>query len=501
VKWVAGGVLFAVLATANAAGYRYGSSDQAFYIPAVARAIDPGAFPRDASLIDAQGRLMLADELIAAVAVVSDAPLDLLFFIAYLLSLGLLWAGLVLIGRSTYATPWLTVALGAAFTLRHRIPRTSANSFEPYFHPRMFAFALGALAIASVMRRRSWPAVALVAVAAVVHVTTAMWFGVVIGIALALTGARWRRLAIAGAAAAAAVAIWALAAGPLRASLAAMDDVWLSAVAGKDSLFATEWPAWAWAANLALLPVLWWAHRRRQAHGIGQPHDRALVWGATGLVALFLVTLPAVAARLALPVQLQLPRVFWLVDLLATIYVIGAVTRRRTAVILASALVAASVARGVYVMTVEYPERDLFALHLADSPWEEAMGWLHRQRADVHVLADPGHAWRYGTSVRVSAARDVFLEDVKDSAVAIYSRDVALRYLERSEAVAGFAELSAGDAQRLAARYGLDFLVTEADLPLPVAYRNTQFRIYELRERTERAEGTGARGARSKERP
>ena len=34
------------------------------------------------------------------------------------------------------------VALGAAFTLRHRIPETSANSFEPYFHPRMLAFGL-----------------------------------------------------------------------------------------------------------------------------------------------------------------------------------------------------------------------------------------------------------------------------------------------------------------------------------------------------------------------
>ena len=54
------------VATANGAGYRYGVSDQAFYIPVVQRALDPAAFPRDASLIDAQGRLMLADEVIAA---------------------------------------------------------------------------------------------------------------------------------------------------------------------------------------------------------------------------------------------------------------------------------------------------------------------------------------------------------------------------------------------------------------------------------------------------
>ena len=35
--------LFVVLATANAGGYRYGASDQAFYIPAVMRALEPGS--------------------------------------------------------------------------------------------------------------------------------------------------------------------------------------------------------------------------------------------------------------------------------------------------------------------------------------------------------------------------------------------------------------------------------------------------------------------------
>ena len=63
-----GGVVFVLLATANGAGYRYGVSDQAFYIPAVARSIDPTLFPLDGSLIDAQGRLMFVDEVMAAVA-------------------------------------------------------------------------------------------------------------------------------------------------------------------------------------------------------------------------------------------------------------------------------------------------------------------------------------------------------------------------------------------------------------------------------------------------
>src|SRR6185436_1315621 len=130
--WWAGGVAFAILATANAAGYRYGASDLAFHIPAVVRALDPGSFPRDAPLIDAQGHLMLADDALAWVVRLTGLPLDLTFFGAYLLSLVLLWLGVVLVGRRAFASPWLIVALGAALTLRHRIPQTSVNSFEPY---------------------------------------------------------------------------------------------------------------------------------------------------------------------------------------------------------------------------------------------------------------------------------------------------------------------------------------------------------------------------------
>jgi hypothetical protein len=481
VKWIAGGVLFAVLATANGAGYRYGTSDQAFYIPAVTRVLDGSAFPRDATLIDAQGRLILTDELLAGAARATGLPLDILFFSAYLLSLALIWTALVLIGRSLYASPWLTVALGAAFTLRHRIPRTSVNSFEPYFHPRMLAFGLGALAIAALLQRRVWLTVLLTGVAALVHLTTALWFAIALGVAIVVIDSRWRRPAAVAAAAAALLGAWAMIVGPLRESLTTMDDAWLQAVSGKDSLFASQWPAWAWAANLALMPILWWACRTRRAGGQARAEDTGLVLGAATLVALFLVTFPAVVARVALPVQFQISRVFWLVDFLATIYVIGLVRRERAAAALASALLAISMVRGGYIMTIEHPERPLFAVGVEPSPWQQAMRWVRQQRVGTHVLADPGHGWKYGTSVRVSGGRDVLLEEVKDSAIAIYSRDVAVRYLDRANAIGDFSQLTERRARELAAQYELDYLVTEADLGLPVAYRNEQFRVYSLR--------------------
>jgi hypothetical protein len=478
--WAAGGVLFALLATANAAGYRYGVSDQAFYIPVVIRALDPDAFPRDAPLIDAQGRLMLADEFLAATVRTTGIPLDVLFFGAYLISLGLIWVGLAAIGTRIYRTPWAIVALGAAFTLRHRIPRTSANSFEPYFHPRMFAFALGLLAVAALLRRRVWIAVGLVGVSALVHVTTAIWMSVLLGVAIVVIEPTLRRLAIGGAIAAVAVGAWAVLVGPLQSSMTTMDDGWLQAVASKDSLFASQWPLWAWVANLGLLALLWWAHRVRMRRGEAREEDAALVWGATALVAVFLVTLPLVVARFAFPVQLQISRIFWLVDALATIYVLSLFSSARVMKGVAIALVLFSAARGAYVMLVERPDRALFAVHLVESPWQDAMRWIAQQPIASHVLADPGHAWKYGTSVRVSAGRDVFLEEVKDSAIAIYSRDVAQRVVERTAAIGDFTTLTPVRARELAGRYELDYLVTEAKMSLPVAYENQQFHIYRL---------------------
>jgi hypothetical protein len=340
------------------------------------------------------------------------------------------------------------------------------------------------MAIAAFLRHRSWVAVALIAAAAVIHVTTAIWFMVLIGVALVRTDATFRRFAIAAAAPAVAILAWMTVRGPLGDPWTRMDAPWLQAVATKDSLFPGDWPAWAWLTNFAFLGLLWWAHRTRQRRGQASAQDAALVWGATALVGLFVVTLPAVAAGVSIAVQLQISRVFWLVGFLATVYLISAVTDGpsggRVARAVAGVLVVFSLIRGVYVMQVEHPERALFAMRVPDSPWQDAMRWLARQPLGVHVLADPGHAWKYGTSVRVSAGRDVLLEEVKDSAVAIYSREVGRRVVDRTGAIGDFSMLTAQRASNLAQRYDLDYLVTVADLPLPVAYRNSQFRVYSL---------------------
>jgi hypothetical protein len=159
----------------------------------------------------------------------------------------------------------------------------------------------------------------------------------------------------------------------------------------------------------------------------------------------------------------------------------------------AALIVGVAVARGVYIVTIEHPERPLFELRLPDTAWTDAMRWMRTQPREAFVLADAGHAWKYGSSVRVAAGRDVFLEETKDTAIAIYSRDVGVRVVERIGALGDFARLTTEDVQRLGERYGLTHVVTEGRLELPLLYENRQFRIYALSAPVRLATGPRAR--------
>jgi len=475
---VAGLVAFVLLVTANGAGYRYGISDQAAYVPVVMLAENPAAFPHDAPLLATQGQFFFFDDAMGAIARTTGASIESMFLWAYLLATAGVWLGVMAIGKQLYPSVWLTIAFGALVTLRHHIPRTSVNSLEPYFQSRVVALGIGMLAVAMFLRRRHVLAVVLVGIAGAFHPTTALWFSVLLGTALSVVDQRWRIPALVTVAIAMVVLLWAMVAATR------MDPLWIEALGGRDFIFPSDWPFWAWAANLALLAALWVAHTVRRRRGTATAYDAGLVWGATALVAVFLVTLPAVARHVALAVQFQFSRVFWLVDLLLAMYAIAAIGERlrpSQARVLALVLVAIATARGVYVMTGEHAERRLFQLSLADSPWTDAMRWLSRQPVDVHVLADPGHAFKYGVSVRVAAGRDVLLEDDKDAAIALYSRAIAERVVDRRGALQDFPSLTAAQARTLAERYDLDYAVTETVLALPEVYRNSRFRIYALK--------------------
>jgi hypothetical protein len=468
----------------NSAGYRYAAGDQAFYIPAVLRHVDPALFPRDAALIDAQAHIVTVDDVIAAVVRTTGASLEHVFLALYVGTLLLLYWAIVNLGARFYRSRLTVVALAAALTLRHAIAKTGANTLESYFHPRVLAFALGLLAVGAFLDRRWIAVLALLAVAVVLHPTTAVWFAVWLGAAAWARAPRYRTTIAASAAAAAAVAALLLLRGPFAGRLVIMDAAWLEGIGPKD-LFPGDWPLNVWVTNLIAFPIIVLGWHRRRALGVLIAGETALAAGAFGLLVLFICWLPFDVARVAIAVQLQLSRVFWLTDVFGTVYLVWLLAEGRPQsfrpALVAAVVALLSLARGSYSAFVEFRDRPLFAVDLGHADWRGAMAFARTTDPASGWLADPFHSAKYGSSLRAAGYRDVLIEQMKDHAIAIYDRPTALRVADRERALQVLPWDTPEGARALARRYGLDYLVIDRSLALPLAYQSGSLYIYKLR--------------------
>ena len=107
------------------------------------------------------------------------------------------------------------------------------------------------------------------------------------------------------------------------------------------------------------------------------------------------------------------------------------------------------------------------------------------------VQTGPDHVFRYGTSFRIAARRDVFLERIKDSAMAMYSRELAMQIARRQRDVGNFNALTEVRALQLARAHDLDYLISEQTLRLPEVHREGPLRLYSLRQASEAGSGGG----------
>ena len=486
-----GGVIFCVLVILNVGGYRYGVSDQAFYIPVVKQGLNPSLFPHDAALLAAQNQFFAFDNLFAPLIQFSGLTLPSAFLASYFVGLLVLYGATVAIGRSLYQSWWCVAALSAALTIRHRIPDTAVNTLEAYLHPRQLAFALGLVGVAVFLRGTTWLAVGAVAGAMLLHPTTAIWFAVLVGIAALVSDRESRQpiLAIAGAGAAAAAV---LLASTLREQIVVMNPSWTALLQTKDYLQATDWPLLTWFANLGFAAIVAAVYDYRRTLSLTTPRETGLVAGCAALLMLFLLSVPLAHSGVALIVQLQFSRIFWLLDIVAITYMVWLViesplnttnksSRLQVRYVGVALIFIAALSRGAYVSYFERSSHPLVEIDLPDTEWTAVMKWAEQKPIGTHFLVDPGHAWRYGSSVRAASGRDVYLEEIKDIGIAIYSDDIADRVSNRIIELGDFSQLVPSRAKRLARRYHIDYLITEHPIELPLVHEQGSFLVYDLR--------------------
>ena len=225
-----------------------------------------------------------------------------------------------------------------------------------------------------------------------------------------------------------------------------MDPEWLAAIGEKVNLFPLAWPLDAWLTNLVRdpdhPPLL-----ARARPGPDRPFagETALVVGSMALAVC--VPVPgSPSTRCAWRSRSSCKRVAcsgcwmrWQPSISSGRSPEGprttSVTPRR-ATIVACVLVAISVARGAYNCFVEFPDRRIVAVDMGHTGLARGDGRGRRtRRARSGWLADPVHAALYGSSVRVAGHRDVLLDAMKDSALAMYDRGIAMRVADRQRAL------------------------------------------------------------------
>ena len=288
-----------------------------------------------------------------------------------------MFAAAVAFGRAAGMSWW---AIAVLIALLH--PGTGSPGPTPsgYMHPHA-AFDLSILALAELLRSRYARALGWVAAAACWP--TAFWFAIVTGGAMLWGPPVWRRAGLTLAAAALAVGAWAVTVGPLTGRLATMDPTWLAVIAEKDYLFPHEWSMDAWARNLAYPLAILAIYRRRRALGVLAPREPALVAGLMALALVFLVSVPLTTMRLALAVQMQVTRVFWVLDFAAIAYGCWWLMDDRLARtvlgrwLVVALVIAASLGRGAFFLS---QDRRLFTTGFPSTPWMEAMTWLKASR-------------------------------------------------------------------------------------------------------------------------
>ena len=147
----------------------------------------------------------------------------------------------------------------------------------------------------------------------------------------------------------------------------------------------------------------------------------------------------------------------------------------------AVALVMLSTIRGTYIMLVEFPERRIAQVSITDDDWGRVMAWARASDPGSGWLADPVARVRYGTSVRVAGHRDVFVEAIKDGAVGMYERAIALRTRDRVRELGTFDDAHARSA-RDPWRRNTGWTISSRNRRwiLPLVFNSGKIRIYRL---------------------
>jgi hypothetical protein len=456
-------LLLLALAAVLVQGYHFGFEDQAIWLPAVRKILDPKLYPYDSIFFLTQTQYSFFPQLVAFSAKFTHVPLDVAVFVWHVVTIFLVLFGCRELARLCFVKPqtqWAAVAtIWAALLLP--VAGAHLNLMDRYLHPRDLATGALLIAFVAVLRRRL-TALPWIAFAAIVHPTMAI-FGAFHLAIQAPEKPRKSWLLILVIAAALVLILIVMSLKPVS------NTAWHEVLATRPYLFPLKWPFYAWTCTVAVLAALGWfgrLARRRQLPLVERISRRVVVAGIIGIVGSILIsTIPAFERLIPTEPMRTLHFVYLMLVFLGGGLMGECVLHnhwRRWLLFLSPIVVVFFLLnRWAYSASpyIEWPGR------VPKNDWVEAFDWIRRETPRSALFAlDPVYMTRPGEDhhgFRPFAERSMLADWVKDRSVAALDPNLAYEWRDEEEELANWSHFGLEDLRRLKRERKVDWVVLE----------------------------------------
>ena len=452
-------------------GYHPGLEDDAYYLAAIKRNLDPSLFPHDADFFRLQFQATIFDKLIAESIRLSHLPLALTTFLWQFAATLAILAACLQIARRCFPqinAQWAAV-LTVAVLLTIPISGTGISLTDQYLHPRALATAAILAAIVAILDRHRPRAAVLLLAAASVHVIMAA-FGISLCIFLAWKWSAANDQTIKHPAIQ--PALLSVAALPLPWLFEPASEAWRQAAATRHFNLLTNWTWYEWLGVIAPLFLLYLFARiaRRDHSPTLQRLSMSLLY-----YAIFQL---AVALLIMLPPRLERLRPFEPMRFLHLVYLLM--------FLLAGGLIGQHVlGKHVYrwlLLFVPlgtgmfYAQRQMYPstahLELPGRPpsndWLQAFAWIRQKTprqntpTDALFALDPYYMQLPGEDFhgfRALAERSSLADMVKDPGMVARIPSLAQRWLSETTATRNWQHFQPADFQSLRNSFGVTWVI------------------------------------------
>jgi hypothetical protein len=456
--------LLALLTTAAFAvmGYHPGLEDDAFYLAAIKRNLNPALFPHDSEFFTLQFQATIFDKLIAFSARLTHLPLPWVELLWQFAALFFILHGCWRISRRCFSKPeaqWAAAAMIAAL-LTLPVTGIAINLADQYLHPRALATAVILAAIVAVIDSRFWLAAFLLAVAFAIHaIMTAFGISFCAFLYWIMRARRPPPLPIA------AVLLF-----PLGWMFEPATDAWRQAAATRGFYFLARWEWYEWLGVFAPL-VLLFACRRflRAGRTLAGPALLPLV----SALLYYGVFQTVVGLALMFPSALERVRPFEPMRYLHLLYllfflIVGGLFGRYVLDrhLYRWLLLFLPLCAGMFYAQLQiYPASAHLELPIVapQNAWLQAFAWIRQNTPvdslfalDPHYMKLPGEDYH---GFRALAERSVLADYEKDGGMAARVPPLAPRWLKEVNAQTGWQNFQPADFQRLKNDFGVTWVI------------------------------------------